>query len=48
MQNEKIYEKDFTKRMSPASFSYMHQRFNDAQKKAIINIGFGGFLHFEI
>ena len=34
--------------MSLARVSYMHERSNDAQKEAIRNMGFGGFLYFEV
>ena len=47
-QNEKISGKHFAIRMSLATFSYMHERFNDSYKEAIINMGFGCFSHFEI
>jgi len=45
-KNEKIYEKHFATRVSPTDFSNMHERFDDAKKEAMRNMGFKGFFSF--
>ena len=42
--NGKIYEKHVATRVSPAGFSYVRERFNDAQMEAMKNVRFGGLI----
>jgi len=41
-------KKIFQSRMSPSGFVGMIDNFNEAQSKAIQDMGFGGFLHLQV
>ena len=42
------HKKIFQSRMSPSGFVSMIANFNEAQTKAIQDMGFGGFLHLQV
>jgi len=41
-------KKIFQTRMSPSRFVAMIEKFNKAQRQAIRDMGFGGFLHLQV
>ncbi|KAJ8419830.1 hypothetical protein Cgig2_019353 [Carnegiea gigantea] len=47
-KTKKSKPKEFNNRMSPKGLRQLIEKLNDKQKEAVKEIGFGGFLHFQL
>ena len=48
VEGDTKHQKIFQSRISPSGFVGMMDNFNEVQRKAIQDMGFGGFLHLQV